>query len=221
MGLFDIFSDEPAEKAAEKRIAGINRGYQSAADAINKGLASASDYYGRALVPFQQLYDSGRAGVDAYGDAIGLNGPEVGARARERFQASPGYTFALDQGLSAIDRGAAARGTLSSGGTRAAEQAYGANLANQEWGNYLSRFSPLTSLAGSSAQGIASVNQGLGNLNATAGNQLADYGWKQGTGVGDAQAAADLAAYNASANMWGAIFNGANRGAKLLGYGGA
>jgi len=220
MGLFDIFSDEPAERAAEKRIAGINRGFQSATDAINAGLTRATDLYGRALVPFQQLYDTGKAGLDAYGDAFGLNGAEGNARARSGFQASPGYNFALDQGLAAIDRGAAARGTLSSGGTRASEQAYGANLANQEWSNYLNRFSPLATLAGSSAQGIASANQGLGNLNATAGGQLADYGWKQGTGVGDAQAAADLAAYNASANMWGAIFNGANLGAKLLGYGG-
>jgi len=218
VGLFDIFSTEPAEDAAEARKRGLNAAYDQASREIIAGRNTANDYYGRALGPFQQLYDAGYAGVNALADAQGLNGAEGVARARERFQTSPGYDFALDQGLAAVDRGAASRGTLSSGGTRAAEQAYGTNLANQEWGNYLARLSPLTSLAGSAASGLSGVNTHAGDVNYSAGKDLADYGWKQQTGIGDAQAAADLAGYNAAANSWGAIFKGLDLGSKLLGF---
>jgi hypothetical protein len=218
VGLFDIFSTEPAEDAAEAKKRGLNAAYDQASREIIAGRNTANDYYGKALGPFQQLYDTGYAGVSALADAQGLNGPEGNARARQRFQSGPGYDFAVDQGLAAIDRGAAARGTLSSGGTRAAEQAYGTNLANQEWGNYHPRFSPLTSLAGSAASGMSGVNTHAGDLNYSAGKDLADYGWKQQTGIGDAQAAADLAGYAAAANSWGAIFKGLELGSKLLGF---
>jgi hypothetical protein len=218
MGLMDAFSTRPAEDAAEARKRGFNAAYDQASREIIAGRNTANDYYGRALAPYQQLYDSGKAGVDAYSDALGLNGPEGNARAASRFQAGPGYQFMVDQAIANADRGAAARGTLSSGGTRAAEIGLASNLANQEWGNYLNRFSPLTSLAGSSASGIANVNTNAAGTNYQAGKDLADYGWKQQTGIADAQAAADLAGYNASQNAWGAISQGANLGAKLLGF---
>jgi hypothetical protein len=219
MGLFDAFSTEPAEDAAEARKRGLNAAYDQASREIIAGRNTANDYYARALAPYQQLYDVGKAGVDAYSDALGLNGAEGNARAASRFQAGPGYQWMVDQAIANADRGAAARGTLSSGGTRAAEIGLASNLANQEWGNYLNRFSPLTSLAGSSASGISGVNTTAAGTNYQAGKDLADYGWKQQTGIADAQAAADLAGYNASQNAWGAIFQGANLGAKLLGFG--
>jgi hypothetical protein len=219
MGLFDIFSTGPAEDAAEARKRGFNAAYDQASREITAGRNTANDYYGRALASWQPLYDAGKTGVDAYSDALGLNGPEGNARAVSRFQAGPGYQWAVDQAIANADRGAAAKGTLSSGGTRAAELGVASNLANQEWSNYLNRFSPLTSLAGSSASGMAGVNTSAANTNYQAGKDLADYGWKQQTGIADAQAAADLARYNASQNAWGAIMQGANLGSKLLGFG--
>jgi len=218
VGLFDVFSTEPAEDAAEARKRGLNAAYDQASREIIAGRNTANDYYGRALAPFQQLYDAGKAGVDAYSDALGLNGAEGNARAAARFQAGPGYQWSVDQAIANADRGAAARGALSSGGTRAAEIGLASNLANQEWNNYLNRFSPLTSLAGSSASGISGVNTSAAGTNYQAGKDLADYGWKQQTGIGDAQAAADLAGYNAAQNSWNAILQGANLGSKLLGF---
>ena len=219
MGLMDAFSTRPAEDAAEARKRGLNAAYDQASREIISGRNTANDYYGRALVPLQQLYDVGKTGVDAYSDALGLNGAEGNARAASRFQAGPGYQWAVDQAIANADRGAAARGSLSSGGTRAAEIGLASNLANQEWSNYLNRFSPLASLAGSAASGISGVNTSAAGTNYQAGKDLADYGWKQQTGIADAQAAADLAGYNASQNAWGAIFQGANLGSKLLGFG--
>jgi len=47
--------------------------------------------------------------------------------------ATPGYQFALQQGLQGMERGAAARGNLLSGGTLQAEQQYGQGLASQTY----------------------------------------------------------------------------------------
>ncbi len=218
MGLFDIFSNDDAEAAAQARIAGLNAGYDKASSAIDAGKANADDAYGRALVPFTALYDTGQQGLNAYADALGLNGAAGNARATAAFQNNPGYQAQLDTGLQAIDRGAAARGMLSSGNTLAAEQKYGDDLANQSWQSYLNSFSPLSTLAGQGAQGIAGVSNAQAGTDYLAGQDLAKYGWQQQTGIGDANAAADLANYNASANSLNAAMQGARLGSMLLGF---
>ncbi|HZP76575.1 MAG TPA: hypothetical protein VFB45_10565 [Pseudolabrys sp.] len=218
MGLFDIFSNSDAEQAAQDKIAGLNAGYDKASSAINAGLSNANTYYGRALVPFTALYNTGQQGVNAYADALGLNGAAGNARAVSAFQNNPGFQAQLDTGLQAVDRGAAARGMLSSGNTLAAEQKYGTGLADQSWQQYLNSFSPLTTLAGQGAQGIGSTASAQAGTNYNAGQSLANYGWQQQTGIGDANAAADLANYNASQNQWNALMNGASLGASVLGF---
>jgi len=218
MGLFDIFSNDDAEAAAQARIDGLRAAYGRATSALNSGLDSANTYYGRALVPFTTLFGQGQSGIKAYSDALGLNGAEGNARARAAFQNNPGYQTQLDTGLQAIDRGAAARGMLLSGNTLAAEQKYGSDLANQSWNQYLSSFSPFMTLAGQGASGIGNVSTAQAATNYGAGQDLAKYGWQMESGIGDANAAAQLANYNASNNLWGALMNGAQLGAKLFGF---
>lgn len=52
---------------------------------------------------------------------------------------SPAFQFRLSQGTKAIDRGAAARGTLLTPGTSLALQKYGQGLASDEYGNEFDR----------------------------------------------------------------------------------
>lgn len=51
----------------------------------------------------------------------------------------PGYQFRLKEGLGAIERSAAARGTLGTGGTLKDLMDYGQGLASQEYGNAFNR----------------------------------------------------------------------------------
>ncbi len=54
-------------------------------------------------------------------------------------EAEPGYKFALEQGLQGLERGAAARGSVLSGGTQKALNRYGAQAAAQNYGQVYNR----------------------------------------------------------------------------------
>jgi hypothetical protein len=76
------------------------------------------------------------------------------------FKASPDYQFTLDQGVQASDRGAAARGSLYSGGHSADLMALGQGLASQQYGNYYNRLSGLAGMGQSSATSLGSIGTG-------------------------------------------------------------
>ncbi len=57
----------------------------------------------------------------------------------EEAAATPGYQFALQQGLQGVERGAAAKGTLLTGGTLKGLAQYGSGLASQTYGDTWNR----------------------------------------------------------------------------------
>jgi hypothetical protein len=121
MGLFDFFSGDSEREAAARKEAAIRQGYSDLASLFGQGRDALTANSSKAAGYYQPIYDTAMRGYDAYGDALGLNGAEGNTRAQAAFLNNPGYDAQLEAGLDAIDRGAAARGTLSSGGTRAAE----------------------------------------------------------------------------------------------------
>ena len=114
---------------------------------------------------------AGEQSLTANTDLLGLNGPDAATAAMGRFTTSPGYQFQLEQGLRAVDAGAAAQGMLRSGATLKAEQEYGQGLANQDFTNYYNRLFQLSNLGGNVAVGGAtnaagSASAALGGANA-------------------------------------------------------
>jgi hypothetical protein len=71
------------------------------------------------------------------------------------FQNTPGYQFALNEGLRSVDRGAAARGLYGSGARARESMRYSTGLADQTYQNWLAR------LAGGAQIGQAAVGQAL------------------------------------------------------------
>jgi hypothetical protein len=73
-----------------------------------------------------------------------------------QFQADPGYGFRMSEGMKALERSAAARGGLLSGGMLKGIQRFGQELGSQEYTNAFNRYQterasrlqPLQSLAG-------------------------------------------------------------------------
>ena len=55
--IFDIFSTQPAQNAANAQIAGLNQGYNAAVPAIQAGNQDLTSYYTSALQPFMQNYN--------------------------------------------------------------------------------------------------------------------------------------------------------------------
>jgi hypothetical protein len=123
-------------------------------------------------------------------DILGLNGPDAATAARGRFQTSPGYQWSLDQGLRAIDAGAASTGMLRSGATVKAEQTFGTGLADQEFKDYYNRLFDLSKLGESAAAGSASASTtagaGIASTDLSQGSALSSIYGNAAQGVGNA-----------------------------------
>jgi hypothetical protein len=123
------------------------------------------------------------------------------------FEADPGYAFRLAEGQKALDRQAASRGGLISGGALRAATRYGQEMGSQEFTNAYNRYqtnranqlNPLQSMAG----------QGQ-----TTAAQLGQAGQNYATGAGEALtsgAAARASGYVGAANaLTGALGTGLN-----------
>lgn len=132
----------------------------------------------------------------------------------------PGYAFRLSEGQKALERSAAARGGLLSGGTGKALTSYGQQMGSQEYQNAYNRYqtnranqlAPLFSLTGSGQAAAANQAAAAGNYATGAANNLTSAGAANAAGtVGTANALAggatnylnyttqqdQLAAYNA------------------------
>jgi hypothetical protein len=99
------------------------------------------------------------------------------------FQADPGYAFRLSEGQKALDRQAAARGGLISGGALKAAQRYGQEMGSQEYTNAFNRYQTERQARLGPLQSLAGVGQ-------SSVGQLGQAGQAMATGVGEAGAQA-------------------------------
>ena len=101
----------------------------------------------------------------------------------EQFQQDPGYAFRMQEGMKALERSAAARGGLLSGGMLRGAQRYGQDLASQEYMNAFNRYQAERNARLNPLQSLAGVGQ-------TATNQLGQAGQSMASNVGQAMGAA-------------------------------
>jgi hypothetical protein len=140
--------------------------------------------------------------------------PELEAASRytpfgmQQFTADPGYGFRLAEGQKALDRQAAARGGLISGGALKAAQRYGQEMGSQEYTNAFNRYQTERQARLNPLQSLAGVGQ-------TSVAQLGAAGQSYATGAGEAIGAAGQA--RASGYMGGA--NALSQGlSQYMGY---
>jgi hypothetical protein len=101
-------------------------------------------------------------------------------------ETSPGYQFRLGEGMKALERSAAARGTLLTGGTAKGLARYAQDYASGEYGNRVNQLMDLARLGGNAAAGAG-----------TAGQSYATQAGDLQTQIGNAQAGATVGGANA------------------------
>jgi hypothetical protein len=225
MGLFDLFSSQPAQNAAAAQTQGLTQGYGmlsgltgQAQGALSQnygqGIGALNQNYASALQPFQQNYATAQQGTNALGNALGLNGASGNAAATAAFWNNPAIQSQLDIGSQNVLRNQAASGQLNSGKTNVDLQNYGQQVASQGWNNYINQLQPYLGYSQNAAQGIGGLYSGLGNQLAGQYGQLGQgqagllsgqgqAAFGANAGIGNANANAAMAPVNASANMWG------------------
>jgi hypothetical protein len=204
MGLFDLFSNDTAEKARDMANAGATAGYGQLSDMYGQGRGALTSNYGDAKNLYTGLINSTGAGSKAYGDASGANGVAGLQSAMDTFKNSGqygNYGFSLDQGLQALNRTHAAAGNPNSGNADADTLKYATGLANSTYGSYLSGLSPYLGANSSAITGAAGVDTGLGQgLNQSYQGQGSAANTTQTT-IGNNNAAAEMNNYKVGANQ--------------------
>ena len=137
-------------------IAGANK----AAGAAKAGAKASQQATDATIAEQRRQFDLSRAdqmpwlnaGKDALGNLQKLNSGDFSA-----FTQSPDYQFALDEGFKAMDRSAASRGRLYSGGYGQDLTKYGQGLATQNYGNYYNRLAALANVGQTTASGLGGL----------------------------------------------------------------
>lgn len=117
------------------------------------------------------------------------------------WKTDPGYQFRLDEGMKAVERSAAARGVLGSGGTLRGATRYAQDYASNEYQRVFDRISMIAGRGQSSAAQGAST---IVNTGANVGNALINAGEARASG------------YIAQGNAWA---NAGNQIGMAAGYG--
>lgn len=123
-----------------------------------------------------------QAGITALNKLIPMS-TEYTPFGMKQFQQDPGYAFRLQEGMKALERSAAARGGLLSGGMLKGAQQYGQDLASQEYMNAFNRYQAERNARLNPLQSLAGIGQ-------TATNQLGQAGQTMAGNVGQAMGAA-------------------------------
>jgi hypothetical protein len=182
----------------------------------NKAAKTQSQAATQAADISQQQYEQTRedqapyrqAGYNALAELQRTSGnvPEAFKFGNYEFNADPGYGFRLAEGQKALDRQAAARNGLISGGALKAATRYGQEMGSQEFGNAFNR--ALTSYNTDVARENQLYNRqaALAGIGQTATNFTNTAGAANAANVGNAYGAAGQAAasgYMGAANAIG------------------
>ena len=171
----------------------------SAASSAGNAQAAASD---RAAELQNQQYQQNvqrqqpfyQAGVNALPELVSAS--KYTPFGMDQFKADPGYAFRLSEGQKQLDRTAASRGGLLSGGALKAATRYGQEMGSQEYTNAFNRYQ---------TERAARLNplQSLTGMGQTTANQVGQAGQTMATNVGNDitnSAAARASGYVGGAN---------------------
>jgi hypothetical protein len=221
-------SSSAASKAAEEQ----STAYTSAAELEYKAAQEALDFEKEQYATTQEqqapFLEAGTEAVSKLSDLAGTQQytEQFTAPTEVTEQNDPGYQFRLAEGTKALERSAAAKGGLLTGGTAKAIEKYGQDYASNEYSNVYNRalqnyqtnynvyanertnaYNELAALAGvgqTSANTLASTGTSTAN---SVANTLTSSASNQASALTDA-ATARASGYVGGANAWSNSLSG-------------
>jgi len=111
---------------------GPTRAARAQAKGAGKGVAATERMFGQAMETQQPWLQEGQRHLMGLSEEVGRGGFDVDP-GEFQYEQSPGYQFMMDEGLRGVERGAAARGNLQSGGTDVDLMRYAQGFAAQDF----------------------------------------------------------------------------------------
>jgi hypothetical protein len=165
--------------------------------------------------PFRQTGVNALAGYEA------ASAPSYAPFGMPQFQADPGYQFRMSEGLKALERSAASRGLLQSGGTLKDITRFGQDVASQEYQNAFARY--MTEQDRMRRERLDPLEYRIGLGQAAASGQAANVGSTASavggltTSLGNIRSAGIMGQANAFTGALGNIAGLASQGAEAYG----
>ena len=168
-----------------------NRAAQTQAGAMDRSADLQYRQYQEDVARQKPFYD---VGVNALPELVEAS--KYQPFTMDKFQADPGYAFRLSEGTKALERSAAARGGLLSGGTGKALTRFGQEMGSQEYTNAFNRYQAERTARLQPLQAMTGMGQ-------STAQQLGQQGQQMASNVGEAigsGAAARASGYVGTAN---------------------
>lgn len=187
-------------------LAGTAMSNDAAEDAADKQAAAAQ----QANALQERVFNQQRADQEPWRQAgvKALGGMQDADYMRDftsaDFQQDPGYAFRMQEGQKALERSAAAKGGLQSGGTLKALSRYGQDYASNEFQRARDNFNADRDRRFGRLSTLAGMGQGANAQNAAAGQSYASNVGANTMGAADAAGAAGIT----QANQWGSTLSG-------------
>lgn len=198
-------------------LTGANKQAKAATQAANTQLEASreatkvqKDMYDQTRKDLMPYADAGRGSLSQLMGQMGQNGYFNQTYDGQDIYSDPSYQFRLNEGLDAVQSGAAAQGGLLSGATLKALQGYGQDMASQEYQNAYNRFNADQTNRYNRLSNIVGLGQNAAAQQGNAGAQTAQAVANNTMAGANAQAAGQIAAGNRTANNFGALLGVGN-----------
>jgi hypothetical protein len=177
-----------AQSAADTSAAASDRSAQLQKQMFDEQMRLQEPYRAAGITGQNRLMELMGLGGNAGAAGYGKYSKDFGM---QDFQQDPGYSFRLSEGLKGLDRSAAARGGLISGGALKAATQYGQEMGSQEYQNAFNRYQtnrtnqlqPLGNLMASGQSAASNQGAAAGQYGSNVGNIYQTQGVNQGNAL--------------------------------------
>lgn len=213
MVVSSLVGSNAASSAADAQAGAADRSGALQRETAKEQLALQQRMYEENVGRQKPFYD---VGVNALPELVQAS--KYTPFSMQNFQQDPGYAFRMSEGMKGLERSAAARGGLLSGGTGKALQRFGQDYGSQEYMNAFNRYqaerqarlNPLQSLTGmgqTTANTIGAAGQNYASSSGNiAGNMAANVG-EAYAGAANARASGYVGQANALTSGLGTYLN--------------